>query len=243
MFIYQAIPDPDDLLALEPEELAGYLIEHLNSDPYARQRISRPDFSNGPAFENVWGGAKIEDCRRALMEAWMVLEREGLVAPEPGNQSEFFFLTRRGRRLTNRTDYQAFRHARLFPKDSIHPKLSKVYPLFLRGDYETAVFQAFKEIEVTVRNATHTLDPKFYGVDLIRQAFHPRTGPLTDASEKDAEKEALVALFAGAIGRFKNPTAHRHIELTSPEETVEILLFASLLLRVLDDRISKNGNQ
>jgi uncharacterized protein (TIGR02391 family) len=109
--------------------------------------------------------------------------------------------------------------------------------LFLRGDYETAIFQAFKSLEVAVKKAAPELDQKLYGVDLMRKAFNPDNGPLTDMKEPMAEREALMHLLAGSIGRFKNPTSHRHVPITSASETVEILMFASHLLRVVSDRI------
>ena len=94
-------------------------------------------------------------------------------------------------------------------------------------------------MEVAVKSGAPTLDSKFYGVGLMREAFNPTTGPLSDAQEPVAEREALQSLFAGAVGRFKNPPSHRHVPVTSPEETVEILQFASHLLRLVNDRVNK----
>jgi len=169
------------------------------------------------------------------MEAWSCLERDGLVAPRPETEMGYF-VTRRGKVIKTHTDLEALRQASLFPKDSIHPEIAQtVYPLFLRGEYETAVFQAFKTVEVRVREAAG-LNATLYGVTLMRKAFHPHSGPLTDSTEPVAEREALQQLFGGAIGRFKNPSSHRHVSITSPAETVEILQFASHLLRIVDDR-------
>ena len=238
MKLTSLIQEPDDLLALTPEELAGYLIEYFNALPTNEtSSISRYNFSLSHTLEG-YEQSKITPCQNALMEAWSVLEREGLIAhkPEDSNGS-WFMITRRGRQLKARTDFAAFKFGTLFPKDSIHPELvQKVYPLFLRGDYETAIFQAFKSVEVAVRNAVPSLDPKLYGVDLMRKAFHAESGPLTNSAEPVPEREALAALFAGAIGRFKNPTSHRHVPITDPAETVESLMFASHLLRIVDER-------
>jgi Protein of unknown function (Hypoth_ymh) len=64
------------------------------------------------------------------------------------------------------------------------------------------------------------------GTDLMRKAFNPSSGPLSDASEPLSEREALAHLFAGAIGRFKNPSSHRHVAVTDPGETFGRVLSA-----------------
>jgi hypothetical protein len=43
-----------------------------------------------------------------------------------------------------------------------------------------------------------------------------------------------MALFWGAIGVFKNPSSHRHVEYEDPTAASEVVLLADLLLRLLD---------
>ena len=103
---------------------------------------------------------------------------------------------------------------------------------FLRGDYGLAVFNAFKQVEVAVREAGG-FSWKDLGVDLMNEAFKPKVGTLTDKSLPEPEQLGLRSIFSGAIAYYKNPGSHRNIP-ADPVEVAEILFFASLLLRIVD---------
>jgi hypothetical protein len=96
------------------------------------------------------------------------------------------------------------------------------------------VFTAFKAIEVAVRTECAFSDGEL-GVPLMRKAFHPETGPLTDKLVVPSEREAMAALFAGAIGAAKNPTSHREFEMNKVE-AARLILFASYLMSIVDAR-------
>jgi uncharacterized protein (TIGR02391 family) len=240
------VPTADVLLELEPEELAGLVLEHFHSKGDPENFLEHPgNFSSLESEVRSYAQDKQAQCQKALMEAWACLEREGFIVKQPGGGSSgWYILSRRGKRMKSKKDYDAFRYANLFPRDTVHPELTeKVYPLFLRGDYETAVFKAFKLVEVAVRDAAGPGFGSLYGTDLMMKAFHDETGPMTDRSEQTSERKALQFLFAGAIGRFKNPSSHRHVAITSPNEAIEMIQLASHLLRVISDRSRTEGKE
>ena len=209
MKLIDVIPNAEVLLSLTPEELAGSVIEYFQSKGDPDKFMENPTNFSGESIVQDYAPEKRKECQVALMEAWSCLEREGLIVRDPGNLYSWYIFSRRGKQIRNKREFETFRHANLFPNDTIHPDLVEgVYPLFIRGDYETAIFKSFKLVEVAVRNAAGSGFETLYGTDLMKKAFHPDTGPLTDMSEQKAEREALMFLFAGAIGRFKNPSSH-----------------------------------
>jgi len=231
------IPDHDILLDLEPEELAGAILSILNSvDALNRGQMHPHNF-----LSSITGypDDKRKEIEESVMEAWMWLRREGLIAPQPRNAEGWIYVTDRGKKLLNPEDIKSYQNSNILPKKALHPIISqKVWATFLRGDYDTAVFQAFKEVEVGVRNATK-LPPEDIGVDLMRKAFRVKSGLLTDKSKPKAEQEALAHLFAGAIGSYKNHNSHRKVEIEA-EEAMEMIVLASHLLNIVDQRIILN---
>lgn len=246
--ILDHVPDPENLIQLEPPELAGYILEYLKTLPDGERiqqlnlnRFSSPFYNKQhcpPQYQNL-PPEQEERIIEVLMEAWSWLEHEGIFARKPGANKGQFFITKQGGRLQNAADLEAHRKANLLPKDLLHPLIAqKVWPSFLRGEYDTAVFQAFKEVEIAVRKAG-AYTPTDYGVSLMRKAFDVSSGPLTDQSNPDkGERQALSDLFAGAIGSYKNPHSHRHVSINT-EEAVEMIILASHLFRIVESRSGK----
>ncbi len=240
MDIHKIIPDPNALLALEPEEIGGVILEYFNSLPVTEQgSLNRHNFSSPHTVRNY----QIEyqnGISKALMEGWVWLEREGLIAPEPGKSGEWVFVTRRGKQVHNRAGLESYRLSNLLPRRLLHPQIAnKVWPSFIRGEYDTAVFQSFKEVEVAVREKAG-LPNELIGVPLMRKAFNVNDGPLTNLETEKGEREAIQHLFAGAIGSYKNPHSHRHVVIKEPTEAVEMIMLASHLLKIVESRTGKD---
>lgn len=236
--IQSLVPNVDDFLALAVEEVAWVLLSHLVSlggrtGVVSQQgRIMQYNFFLGldrfPPY-----ASRQDEVARALMEAWSWLQREGLLVLEPGTGGiDAWFLSRRAQQLETGADFDAYRKAGFLPRGQLHPQIAlRVYPAFLRGEYDTAVFQAFREVEIAVRSAGG-FPADLIGVHLVRQAFRLER-PLADGNLPTPEQEGMMHLFAGAIGLYKNPQSHRYVP-TLAEEAAEVIMFASQLMRIVD---------
>ena len=238
--IVSAIPDVEVFLALPPEELAGKILFFLRRRNQAK--ASLPNLQSelwyvgqsGPAYPQQ----RSSEIGLAFTEAWAWLEAQGLIVPDEGinGQNGWRRLSRRAHKMESAADFASFRTARLIPRELLHASIAeKVWLAFVRGEFDNAAFQAMKAVEVSVRNASE-LGADVIGVDLMRKAFHPESGPLTDPAAEAGERIARAALFAGAIGSYKNPHSHRDVNMDDPGEAMEIIFLANHLLRIVDAR-------
>lgn len=128
----------------------------------------------------------------------------------------------------------------LFNKLCLHPKIREVSEkLFIDGHYAQAIFEAFKAVNIAVKEKSGIGDRD--GQSLMACAFSGNPPPLAlnslqSQSDKD-EQEGFKFLFMGAIAGIRNPKAHDHVKQTDPYRTLHYLVFASLLMARIDESI------
>jgi len=152
--ITDIFPGVETAVQLEPEELAVPLLEYP-CQMEERRGGNTPHLGDFLSSESLrdYAGSRYDELIKVATEAWMWLLHEGLIAPHPTRGGNWVFVTRRGNKFRRLGDPEKFRAANMLPHDTLDPTLaSKVRPPFLRGDYDSVVFEAFKEVEIRVRN-------------------------------------------------------------------------------------------
>jgi uncharacterized protein (TIGR02391 family) len=211
-------PPETEIMNMPPEDLGLHVLKALRQ-PYGQ--------TNRFNFVQMIPGGQVAMC---FMEAWAWLVREGFLAMAPNDMNgQNHFVTRAGEELARTEDLDAWRKAHLFPDHYDAALVRYVKPLFSRGDYDTAVFRAFKEVETRVRKKSGLTAE--YGRALMLKAFG-ETGPLMKAGAED--RKSARELFAGAISFCKNPSSHHEIDFDDPREVIDMISFANQLLRIVD---------
>lgn len=91
---------------------------------------------------------------RAIIRASKKLENAGLIEePDADNgRNGYRIISQDGRKAVQEVDYAAAKIRSDFTREMFHPSLpDAAWNSFRSGDYDTAVFEAFKAIEVAVR--------------------------------------------------------------------------------------------
>jgi uncharacterized protein (TIGR02391 family) len=124
-----------------------------------------------------------------------------------------------------------------FETRNIHPDLPKrVRRLFDDGHWEQSVFEAFKYIEKEVKRISGVRGKA--GFDLMMNVFNEdnalvNLNSLATDSDID-EQRGYRFIFAGAAAGIRNPRGHELEIGDTPDEALDYLALASLLLRRLD---------
>lgn len=231
------LPDPDQALAMPIEELAGYLVmHHKDQNSFSVHNvmcgIDSPSSSSSISSPFPVDRQKREQYKEVLVEAYGWGFSEGLFILDPNrlDGSNWWKVSRRGRKLNQPLDVLKMAARDILPKAFLHPLIAEhSAPIFHMGKYDAAVFQAFKQVEIAVRDASGlSLD----GASLMKTVFSKNDGVLNTAVEA-SEREGLMFIFAGAIQLFRNSTGHQNLDI-DPQEAAHLLIHASYLLSLVE---------
>ena len=174
------------------------------------------------------------EVRAIIEEGWAYLKTNGLIVQNMEKGGLWVFISRKGKEFKDEESWDIMEAERYLPRDIMIDSFKReVWPLFIRKQYDVAIFQAFKLLEVSVRDKSG-LSNDDIGVVLMRKAFKKDSGLLSNPEEESSEQEALAHLYSGAIGRYKNPQSHRIVGEDNPVNAAEKIVLANHLVRLLN---------
>lgn len=151
---------------------------------------------------------------------------------------EAYYPTKIGFRFPEREFRRVIEKYALMPESYIHPIIvEKCFSLLNSGEYESAVIQAFKAVETTTRSKIGAPDEMF-GERLLKKAFNPDEGVLTNYKLPKSERFAFLNYITGAFSYYRNSSTHRDIELDFVSAFDRIVVASDLLKAIEDAQIN-----
>ena len=149
----------EEVLALSPPMLGGFLLEHLETIRGTDIRESERSFEmTGTCYDiaenyKKRGFGRTKDLSRAIAEAWNWLLVEGHLALDPEQSGHLScFVTRRGIECSTHEGVEQYQQRRLFSADLLTKTIQNLcFADYLAGDFESAVLKAFRQVEIEVR--------------------------------------------------------------------------------------------
>ncbi len=233
-------PSPDQLLAARASEVERILLRHIIE--YCRDgmhpMITRDSVSTALFDANgyPYSARARADVQQVIGRAWKALDDSGFIEePDPDNGKNGYRIpSATGKGVSASTDYVGARMRSKFTREMFHSGLpDAAWNAFTVGDYDTAVFEAFKSVEVAVRTKGGFTTTDF-GAPLMKRAFDPNTGPLRDRAAPPARQKARCDLFTGAFGEIRNPKGHNDSTIADALVAAEELMAAGVLRRIVD---------
>lgn len=153
---------------------------------------------------------------------------------ESEEDKSIFHPTKHGFQFPEREFKKVVNNWTILPSAYVHPDvMEKSFDLISKRQFESAVLQAYKILEITIRKKAKLTNDDF-GVNLIRKAYNPDNGVLSNMELPVAERQAQSNYIAGAYALFKNPVSHRDVEMDF-FETFEKIVIASQILKIVEE--------
>jgi uncharacterized protein (TIGR02391 family) len=216
--------------------LLRYIVEYCADGMHPM--VTRDAISNG-LFDTNGYPYSIQartDVQRVIGRAWKGLDdAEFIEEPDPDNGKNGYRVpSAMGKIAHAGADYEGARMRSKFTREMFHPALpDAAWNAFTVGDYDTAVFAAFKSLEVAVRTKGGFATTDF-GAALMKKAFDPDTGLLRDKAAPRLRQKARCELFTGAFGEIRNPKGHNDPTITDALVAAEEMMAAGVLRRIVD---------
>lgn len=129
----------------------------------------------------------------------------------------------------------------------LHQSIKRVdiFNLFSSGQYNETVRKCYEIFEVTVQNICTDLKSE-YGKSLMASAFSETNSrikiTLCTNQEEINIQQGIKFMTMGAMMSIRNPASHGDREQISVGEAMELIGFASYLLKLIDKRIEETSS-